>query len=53
VVACYRVAHDKWQNEAALKEARGYGMNPRQRAMRKYILAFNTTSETAITSASN
>lgn len=53
VVACYRMAHDNWKNDAALKEARGYGMNPLQRAMRKYILAFNPNSEPAITSASN
>jgi tyrosine-protein phosphatase SIW14 len=39
-IACYRIAHDHWSNEQALAEARTFGMNPLQIAMRHYILHF-------------
>jgi protein tyrosine/serine phosphatase len=39
-IACYRIAHDHWSNEQALAEARTFGMNPLQVAMRHYILHF-------------
>jgi protein tyrosine/serine phosphatase len=39
-IACYRIAHDHWSNEQALAEAKEFGMNPLQRAMRSYILHF-------------
>jgi tyrosine-protein phosphatase SIW14 len=40
VVACYRIAHDRWDNEKALKEAKSYGMSRLERSMQKYILSF-------------
>jgi protein tyrosine/serine phosphatase len=42
VIACYRVAHDRWTNEKALEEAKSYGMHWFETAMRAYILAFQT-----------
>src|SRR5207244_149014 len=37
IVACYRIQHDKWLNEAALDEAGHYGMSPFERGMRKFV----------------
>jgi protein tyrosine/serine phosphatase len=42
VVACYRISHDHWQNEKALKEARLYGMSRIEVAMQRYILEFKS-----------
>jgi protein tyrosine/serine phosphatase len=40
VVACYRIKHDGWDAEAALKEASHYGMSPFERGMRAYVSDF-------------
>ena len=40
VVACYRIEHDGWDAEAALKEAKYYGMSPLERGMREYVSDF-------------
>jgi tyrosine-protein phosphatase SIW14 len=40
VVACYRIAHDRWQNRKALDEANSYGMSWIERGMRRYILRY-------------
>ncbi len=40
VVACYRIAHDRWDNQKALKEARMDGMSWVEKAMQQYILRF-------------
>jgi protein tyrosine/serine phosphatase len=40
VVACYRIEHDGWDAEAALKEANHYGMSPFERGMRDYVSEF-------------
>ena len=37
VVACYRIAHDRWKNEKALSEARSMGMAWIEKAMQHYI----------------
>lgn len=42
VIACYRISHDHWQNEKALKEAKLYGMSRIEIAMQHYILAFKS-----------
>jgi len=42
-IACYRVQHDGWENERALREARMYGMSSFERAMQHYILHFTPT----------
>jgi tyrosine-protein phosphatase SIW14 len=44
VLACYRIAHDSWPNEKALREAKLDGMSPLERAMQRYILAFRPDS---------
>jgi len=41
VIACYRILHDHWENQKALKEARSLGMYPIERGMMHYILNFN------------
>ncbi|MGH9645510.1 MAG: fused DSP-PTPase phosphatase/NAD kinase-like protein [Bryobacteraceae bacterium] len=40
VLACYRIAHDHWQNQKALDEAKNYGLSSFERAMRSFIQHF-------------
>jgi protein tyrosine/serine phosphatase len=40
VVACYRMQHDRWNKQRALREARSYGMSSFERGMQHYILHF-------------
>jgi len=40
IIACYRIQHDGWSSEAALAEARTYGMSKFERGMRSYIIDF-------------
>lgn len=40
VIACYRIRHDGWSSEAALAEARRYGMSKFERGMRSCIVEF-------------
>jgi protein tyrosine/serine phosphatase len=40
VIACYRIQHDGWLNELALREAETYGISHFERGMRSYILKF-------------
>jgi tyrosine-protein phosphatase SIW14 len=42
VIACYRIAHDRWQPEQALTEATQFGMRSRDVALRAYISNFVT-----------
>lgn len=40
VIACYRIAHDGWQRERALEEAKSYGMGLVQLGLKHYIMGF-------------
>src|SRR5580693_6035582 len=40
VVACYRIAHDGWDNQKALREARTLGMSVVGFGMKRYILSY-------------
>ena len=40
VIACYRIAHDRWQRERALDEAKSYGMGMVQLGLKHYIMGF-------------
>jgi protein tyrosine/serine phosphatase len=44
LVACYRISHDKWENEKALKEARSLGMRWWEWTMFKFVRAFQPTA---------
>jgi uncharacterized protein (TIGR01244 family) len=44
VIACYRIAHDGWQNRQALEEARTFGMSRLERAMRRYVLHYRAAA---------
>ena len=46
VVACYRIAHDNWDNQKALNEAKSYDMDPAQKLMQKFILQFHASTPT-------
>ena len=41
VIACYRMQHDGWDPQKALREARLYGMSGFERGMQHYILQFS------------
>jgi tyrosine-protein phosphatase SIW14 len=40
VCACYRIAHDHWENAKALAEARSLGMAWIEKAMQHYVMHF-------------
>ena len=40
VVACYRIAHDRWDNGKALAEAKTVGMHSIEFGMKRYISSF-------------
>jgi tyrosine-protein phosphatase SIW14 len=37
VIACYRIQHDRWDNQKALSEARSYGMSWYQFPLQRYV----------------
>jgi len=41
VVAAYRIAHDHWENQKALSEARSLGMSFIERAMMGYVMHYH------------
>ena len=41
VVACYRIRHDHWANDDALREAEHYGLSRFERSMRRFIAGFD------------
>lgn len=40
VIACYRIAHDKWGNQKALDEAKSFGMSRLEWRMQQFIRQF-------------
>ncbi len=40
VIACYRIAHDKWENQKALDEAKSFGMSRLEWRMQQFIRQF-------------
>jgi uncharacterized protein (TIGR01244 family) len=44
IIACYRIRSDRWSNEAALEEARRYGLSKLERGMISYIRHFGKAS---------
>jgi tyrosine-protein phosphatase SIW14 len=49
VVACYRIEHDRWDNQKALAEAKSLGMHWWERAMAHYVLRYKpSTAESAV-----
>ncbi len=44
VIACYRIAHDHWTNEQALKEARLDGINPLEVLMKRFVRHFDPST---------
>ena len=47
VVACYRIAHDGWDNQKALQEAKSFGMSWTEVAMHHYVLRYQPQVNTA------
>ena len=46
IIACYRIRHGGWPNQAALEEARKYGLSKLERGMIEYIRDFGKASAT-------
>jgi protein tyrosine/serine phosphatase len=46
VVACYRIAHDRWDNAKALSEAKAEGMRWIEIAMQHYVLNYRAPAAT-------
>ena len=40
IIACYRIRHDHWTGDAALAEAKRYGMSGLEWGMRKFVTDF-------------
>lgn len=40
VVACYRIQHDHWSNDLALREAKHYGISRWEFLMKRYVVGF-------------
>jgi protein tyrosine/serine phosphatase len=40
LIACYRIMHDQWTSDAALKEAKVYGMSSLERGMKRFVQDF-------------
>jgi tyrosine-protein phosphatase SIW14 len=49
VIACYRIAHDGWDNQKALQEAKTDGMSWTEIAMQHYVKGFHPASAPAAT----
>ena len=44
IIACYRIKHDNWSGDTALKEAARYGLSVFERGMRQYVRDFASAS---------
>ncbi len=44
IIACYRIRHGGWPSEAALEEARKYGLSKHEQGMIEYIRTFGKAS---------
>jgi hypothetical protein len=51
VIACYRIEHDRWNNDAALREAKSLGMSFFERAIQRYVRQFQPRTLDAATPA--
>ena len=40
VIACYRIAHDRWEHKQALNEAKSFGMAWDQMGLKHYVMIF-------------
>ena len=40
VIACYRIAHDRWQRQQAMQEAKSLGMGMVQLGLKRYIMTY-------------
>ncbi|HKE24413.1 MAG TPA: tyrosine-protein phosphatase [Bryobacteraceae bacterium] len=47
VIACYRIAHDRWQREQALQEAKSFGMGSFQIGLKSYVKSFQPSQAQA------
>ncbi len=48
IIACYRVEHDRWNNDRALAEARSMGMSWFQTAIQSYVRKYQPRDLTAL-----
>jgi protein tyrosine/serine phosphatase len=43
IVACYRIQHDGWSNDLAMREAKRYGISRFEFLMRRFVRSFRAT----------
>ena len=48
VCACYRIAHDRWDNAKALSEARSFGMSWLEQGMQRYVLHYQAVAQAVL-----
>jgi uncharacterized protein (TIGR01244 family) len=46
-IACFRIAHERWENKKAMKEAESHGMHWYEVGMKYYIMNFQPSTERA------
>ena len=47
IVACYRIAHDHWSNDLALREAKRYGISRWEFLMKRFVRNFAPLTQPA------
>lgn len=47
IIACYRIKHENWTTDAALAEAKRYGMSGLERGMRAFVVDFEKSCREA------
>jgi uncharacterized protein (TIGR01244 family) len=50
VIACYRIAHNQWENDKAMEEAKSHGLHWYEVGMKRYIQEFRA-SDVLVSSA--
>jgi protein tyrosine/serine phosphatase len=45
IVACYRIQHDHWSSEAAMREAEVYGISRFEYSMRRFVMEFGRAAK--------
>ena len=45
VIACYRIAHDRWARQQALQEAKSFGMGSLQIGLKHYVMSFQPSPQ--------
>jgi protein tyrosine/serine phosphatase len=53
VIACYRILHDGWSSQLALREAERYGFSKFEGSMKRFIVEFGHSTKPELREASS